>query len=90
VEPDRTLVAVSFLVLTAVSLAAAEPVPVGAKRTVTLHDLAGPRLVPVHPSSDTLNAEEPDTVMVRAPVPDRPGLDSVMVFESVWPTMTEP
>jgi hypothetical protein len=84
------LVAVSLLLLTAVSVVAAEPVPVGANLTVTRHDFPGPRLVPVHLSTDTLNAEEPDTVMVMSPVPDLPVLNSVTVSESVWPTMTEP
>ena len=58
--------------LTAVSVAPAAPVAVGANCTVTLHDLPGPRLVPVHVSAVTVNAADPGRVIFSALLADPP------------------
>lgn len=75
----------------AVSVAVSlSPLPVGAYWIVTLHDLSGPRLRPVHVSAVVVNAVEPGSVTVIAPEALPPVLLSVNVCNVVVPEAIGP
>jgi hypothetical protein len=76
--------------LAAVSVAVAVPAPGGANRTAIVHDLPGPRLVPVHVSAVMVNAADPASATFSAPVADPPELASVNACEAGCPTATCP
>src|SRR5579859_7008328 len=79
--PVSASVAVAFL-LAAVSVAVTVPGLVGANCTVTVHDLPGPRLVPVQVSAVTVNSADPGSVTFSAPLAVRPELASVNVCDA--------
>ena len=61
------------------------------KRTVTVHDLRGPRLVPVQVSAATVNAAgDPDTKTVNEPEALPPVLTSVSIRSGLAPIDTRP
>jgi hypothetical protein len=66
------------------------PDAVGAYRSVTTHDLSGPRLVPVQPSDVTVNVAGPDNDTVNAAVAEPPVFISVNVCDWTSPTPTVP
>jgi hypothetical protein len=66
------------------------PAVVGAYRTVTLHDFLGPRLLAVHVSAVTENADEPVSETLSAPVAEPPEFVSVNVFDAVVPASIVP
>src|SRR5215471_16508630 len=78
------------LALTAVRPALTAPVPDGANCTVTVHDLPGPRLVPVQVSAVIVNAGGPDSATLTAPAADPPVLASVNICDAVCPVVTAP
>jgi hypothetical protein len=57
------------------------PDAVGAYWTVTIHDLLGPKLVPVQPSDVTVNVPGPDSDTVSAADAELPVLVSVNVCD---------
>ena len=69
-------------------LAEIGPTARGANRTVTVHDLPGPRLVPVQVSAATLKAAEPATETVKTPEALPPLLASVNTRSGVSPRST--
>jgi hypothetical protein len=66
------------------------PAVVGAYRTVTLHDFLGPRLLAVHVSAVTENADEPVSETLSAPVAEPPEFVSVNVLDAVVPESIVP
>ena len=57
----------------------------GENRTVTVHDLAGPRLIAVQVSPVVVNAVGPISVTASTPVTGPPELASVNVCETGQP-----
>jgi len=62
----------------------------GANRTVTVHDVLGPRLVAVQVSAVMVNAADSDSVTVSVRLAWPPVLASVNVWAAVWPAVTCP
>ena len=72
--------------LAVVSVAvSAWPGMAGVYRTVTLHDLFGPRLVPVQLSAVLVKAPEPASVIFSTAVAESPKLVRVNALERVCP-----
>src|SRR6516225_9665151 len=90
VPVSESVARTAFLLLAAVSVAAGVPVRAGANRTVTVHDVPGPRLVAVQVSAVMVNAADPDSVTVTARLALPPVLASVTVWAAAWPTVTCP
>jgi hypothetical protein len=85
------LVLAADLVPVAVSVAVSLwPATVGAYWTVTLHDLPGPMAAAVQESAVFVNAPDPVSEIVSAPVPEPPVFVSVNACEAVWPGATVP
>ena len=78
------------LVPFAESMAVVETAAVGAYWTVTLHDLPGPRAVPVQASAVIVNVAEPESEALSMPVAEPPELVSTNVCESAWLMSTAP
>src|SRR6476620_6037299 len=89
--PLRAMLAVAaWFFPTAANVAETGPTARGANRTVTVHDLPGPRLVPVQVSAATLKAAEPATETVKAPEALPPLLASVNTRSGLAPIDTRP
>src|SRR5215467_5791447 len=82
-------VTAAFL-LTAVSVAVTTPVLGGENCTVTVHDLPGPRSVPLQVSVVTVKATEPDSMTLSSGTADPPVFASVNVCAPDCPTVTSP
>ena len=78
------------LVAFAASVAVVCPAVVGAYWTVTLHDLRGPRAVPVQASAVIVNSVVLPSETLSAPVAAPPEFLSVNVCDAAWPTLTAP
>jgi hypothetical protein len=66
------------------------PLLVGAYWTVSVQDLLGPRLLPLHPLLLIVKAEDPDSAIVSGPVALPPVLVSVKVTDFVDPVECVP
>src|SRR6478735_8919477 len=88
--PSSRLADAARFLPTAANVAETGPTARGANRTVTEHDLPGPRLAPVQVSAVTVNAAAPAAEMVKAPEALPPLFTRVNARSGLPPIDTKP